>query len=134
MKVDSLKESFKKDNFSKLFGIELLELSNGRAKLKLPISEKLLNFFGVGHGGAIYALADVAFSLACNADDDIELAVALNSNINYVKKAKLGDVLIANARVISTSRKTSITEIFISNQNEELIAKFEGLAYLRRKK
>ncbi|MHA1271281.1 MAG: PaaI family thioesterase [Candidatus Helarchaeota archaeon] len=132
MNVKELKRAFEEDNFSKYFGIEVIELSEGYAKTKLKITNQLMNFFGSGHGGAIYAIADVAFSLACNADNDIEIAVALNSNINYIKKVNENDELIAEAKVISSSKRTSITDIKIYNQNNELVAKFEGLAYLRR--
>ena len=132
MKISELYEYYKKDNFTKFMGIEVIEISKGKAITKLGITDKLLNFFGAGHGGAIYALADVAFSLSCNADEDIKVAVALNSNINYIRKVNLGDVLKAEAIVISNSRKTSITEIKITNQKNELIANFEGLAYLKR--
>ena len=134
MKVENLKKQFDEDSFSNSLGIKALRISDGEAETSLVLTEKLLNFFGAGHGGAIYALADVAFSLACNADDDIQIAVALNSNINYIKKTNAGDILRAKAKVISKSRKTSITDIKIYNQNDEIVAKFEGLAYLKRYK
>lgn len=134
MKVENLKKQFDEDTFSNSLGIKAERISDGEAETSLALTDKLLNFFGAGHGGAIYALADVAFSLACNADDDIKIAVALNSNINYIKKTNAGDILRAKAKVISKSRKTSITDIKIYNQNNEIIAKFEGLAYLKRHK
>lgn len=134
MKVENLKKQFDEDSFSNSLGIKVVRISDGEAETSLVLTEKLLNFFGAGHGGAIYALADVAFSLACNADDDIQIAVALNSNINYIKKTNAGDILRAKAKVISKSRKTSITDIRIYNQNDEIVAKFEGLAYLKRYK
>jgi acyl-CoA thioesterase len=134
MKVENLKKQFDEDSFSSSLGIKAEKISDGEAETSLILTKELLNFFGAGHGGAIYALADVAFSLACNADEDIEIAVALNSNINYIKKTNAGDILRAKAKVISKSRKTSITDIKIYNQNNEIIAKFEGLAYLKRKK
>jgi len=132
MKIDELKSAFENDTFSKSFGIELLELKERYARVKIKISDKLLNFFGTGHGGAIYAVADVAFSLACNADETVKLAVALNTSINYIKKVNPGDILIAEARVISSVKRTSITDIIIINEKNEIIAKFVGLAYLFR--
>ena len=93
-----------------------------------------MNFFNAGHGGAIYSLADSAFQLACNASADIEIAVALNTNLNYIKKVELGETLIADAEVISSTRKISITEIKITNDENELVAIFRGVAYLKRYK
>ena len=132
MKVESLKTQILSDNFAKFIGIETLELSDGHAKTQLRVSENLLNFFNAGHGAAIYAVADVAFSLACNAQDNIERAVALNVSINFIRKVEKGDIITADAKLISTKGRTSVTEINITNQNNELMAKFEGLAYQKR--
>ncbi|MHA1786046.1 MAG: PaaI family thioesterase [Candidatus Helarchaeota archaeon] len=132
MKLQDLKTRVKQDNFSKFLGIEIVELSNGHAKTKLKVTKDLLNFFGSGHGAAIYSVADVAFSLACNAQDNIEIAVALNVSINYIQKVNLDDVIFAEANLISSTGRISVTEIIITNQKKELIAKFEGLAYQKR--
>jgi len=114
-------------------GIEILEIREGKAKVQLKFDDKLMNFFNAGHGGAIYSLGDAAFQLACNASADIEIAVALNTNLSHIKKIELGDILIADAEVTSRTNRTSITDISIKNQNDELVAVFRGLAYLKRK-
>ncbi len=136
MKLDleQLQKMIKKDKFIEYMGIEILEIGNEKSKVKLKFGEHLINFFGAGHGGAIYCLADTAFQLACNASPEIELAVALSTNLNYIKKVEEGETLIAEAEVISSTRRTSITDIKIKNENQELVAVFKGLAYLKRKK
>lgn len=133
MDVEELKEYSQKDNFFNFMGIEILEIREGKAKVQLKFDDKLMNFFNAGHGGAIYSLGDAAFQLACNASADIEIAVALNTNLSHIKKIELGDILIADAEVTSRTNRTSITDISIKNQNDELVAVFRGLAYLKRK-
>ena len=64
--MDSNKTFFAKDAYAKQAGIELLEVSLGRAKVKMPIMDQHKNSHGTVHGGAIFTLADTAFALASN--------------------------------------------------------------------
>jgi len=134
MNLEKLQEYAEKDNFFKFIGIKILEIGEGKAKVSLRFNENFMNFFNAGHGGAIYSLADSAFQLACNASADIEIAVALNTSLNHIKKVELSETLFADAEVISSTRKISITEIKIKNDKNELVAIFRGLAYLKRNK
>lgn len=129
MKLQDLKDQMKLDNFANLLGIEVMEVAEGYAKARLKMTKQLYNYFGLGHGAAIYSVADVAFSFACNAQDHVKIAVALNVNINYIKKVEENDIIIAEAKIISTTGRTSLTDIIITNDKNELVAKFEGLAY-----
>jgi acyl-CoA thioesterase len=131
--VKKLKEYYQKDNFFKFMGVEILEIEEGRAKVRLKFQEKHMNFFNAGHGGAIYSLGDAAFQLACNASADIEIAVALNTSLSHIKKVELGETLVADAEVVSRTNRTSITDISITNEKNEVVALFRGLAYLKRK-
>ncbi len=134
MDIAKLKEYAKKDNYFNFMGIEVLEISEGRAVVRLEIQEALTNFFDAGHGGAIYSLGDAGFQLACNASASIEIAVALSTTMNYIKKVEAGETLTATAEVIASTGRTSITEIEITNAQDELIAVFRGLAYVKRVK
>ncbi len=129
-----LQEYAKTDNFFNFMGIEVLDLAQERAKVRLKFRENLMNFFNAGHGGAIYSLADSAFQLACNSHEDIEIAVALNTTLTFIKKVEVGESLFAEAEVIANTRRTSTTDIKIRNEKGELIAVFTGLAYVKRKK
>ena len=133
MDPEKLKEYAQKDNYFNFMGIQVLDIVTGKAKVSLEFKEEFMNFFSAGHGGAIYSLADSAFQLACNASADIEIAVALNTNLNHIKKVKVGETLVADAKVIAETGRTSITEINITNDKDELVAVFRGTAYLKRK-
>ncbi|MHA1427528.1 MAG: PaaI family thioesterase [Candidatus Helarchaeota archaeon] len=134
MDVEKLKEFTKQDNYFNFIGIKVLEIAEGKAVVRLKIDEKLTNFFNAGHGGAIYSLGDASFQLACNASADIEIAVALSTTLNYIKKVEAGEILTADAKVIASTKRTSITEIEITNEKNDLVAVFRGLAYLKRVK
>ena len=132
MDIEKLKEYATRDNYFNFMGIMVLDISEGKAVVKLKIEERLTNFFDAGHGGAIYSLGDAGFQLACNASADIESAVALSTTLNHIKKVEAGETLFANAEVIANTGRTSLTEITIKNDQNELIAVFRGLAYVKR--
>ena len=54
------------NNFAKLLGIELTELSNGYAKAEMKVTKELLNPIGSIHGGCLYTIADIAGGAAAS--------------------------------------------------------------------
>jgi len=63
--MENLRKFFTKDRFAEYVGIELIELSAGKAKVQLKIEKKHLNGVDLVHGGTIFSLADFAFAVAC---------------------------------------------------------------------
>ena len=88
----------KNDRFAKHVGLELLEVSEGKAKVRLKIRQEHLNGTGLVHGGAIFTLADFAFAVASNSHGTI--ALGINANISYLQAARDG-ILIADALEVS---------------------------------
>jgi acyl-CoA thioesterase len=112
--------------FSKNIGIELLEVHWGYAKAKLKITEFHLNQAGVAHGGAIFTLADFAFAVASNSFGKVSLAI--NTSISFIHAGKLGDELIAEAKLVDESNRLGTYEVIITN-GEKKIAFFTGTVY-----
>lgn len=117
------------DAFAQQLGIELLEASAGRARVRLTITEKHLNAVHTVHGGVIFTLADFAFAVAANAHG--LTAVAINAHISYIKAIAEG-TLIAEARETSLGAKLATYTVNIRNDQEEIIAIFQGMAYRKR--
>ncbi|MBS7334400.1 hydroxyphenylacetyl-CoA thioesterase PaaI [Faecalibacter bovis] len=115
------------DNFSKWLGLEVLEVKEGYSKLQATIRPEMMNGFGIVHGGVTFSMADSAFAFSCNMYNNI--SVALDVHISFTKPGKLGDVLTIESKEISTTRKTGIYDITITNQNNELIALFKGTCF-----
>jgi acyl-CoA thioesterase len=128
--MDFIKEFSENDKFAKQIGIELLEVSKGGAKAKMKIMGIHLNAVSTVHGGAIFTLADYAFAIAANSHGSI--AVALNVNISFLK-AVSGGTLFAEAKEVSINPKISTYNIRVLNENNELIATFQGMAYRKEK-
>jgi acyl-CoA thioesterase len=84
------------------------------------------NALGFTHGAAIFALADYTFAHACNYGDNV--AVALQSSINYIRPSAEGDILVAEANRISNGKTTGLYHVEVKN-GEKLVAFFSGVAY-----
>jgi acyl-CoA thioesterase len=128
--MDFIKNFSENDKFAKLLGIDLLEVSKGHAKAKMRISEAHLNSVNTVHGGAIFTLADYTFAIAANTHGNI--TVALNVNISFLKAVSEG-ILFAEANEVSINPKISTYDIHVSNEQKELIATFQGMAYRKEK-
>ncbi|MDY1591362.1 MAG: PaaI family thioesterase [Methanofastidiosum sp.] len=128
--MDHIKEFAENDKFAKSIGIELLDVSHGYAKAKMEVKNTHHNSVNTVHGGAIFTLADFTFAIAANTHE--KMSVALNVNISFLK-AVSGGILIAEAKEVSINPKIATYKILISNEQEELIATFEGMAYRKDK-
>jgi len=98
-----IKECFERDRFARYVGIELVEVSEGKAVARMKIREHHLNGVGIVHGAAIFSLADLAFAVAANSHGTV--AVAINVNISFLKAVSQG-MLVARAEEISRNPKT----------------------------
>ncbi len=119
----------KNDRLGLHLGIELLDVQSGYAKTKLEIRDCHLNGVGVVHGGTIFTLADIAFAAASNSHGTI--ALAIHVDISYLKGVREG-TLYAEAKEVSCTPKLSSYDIRVTNEKDELIALFQGMAYRKK--
>jgi acyl-CoA thioesterase len=127
--MEHLKQYFKKDRFAAHNEIELLSVGNGSAKVKMTLQPHHWNSLGTAHGGALFTLADFAFAAACNSHGTV--AVAVDANITFMKAVSTG-VLYAEAREIAKNFKLGSYAVEVRNEQGELIAQFQGLAYRKK--
>ena len=128
---DIIKKFFKRDKLAKYLGIELVEVSNGNAVARMEVREEHLNGINTVHGGAIFTLADFAFAVAANSHGRV--TVAINVSISFMKAATSG-TLTAVAREISLNPKISSYTVNICNDEGNIVAIFQGMAYRKRDK
>ncbi|TBX21541.1 hydroxyphenylacetyl-CoA thioesterase PaaI [Nioella sediminis] len=112
------------DNASPWFGMEIVEVSEGRATLALTVESHHANGHGICHGGVTFSLADSAFAFACNSRN--QSTVAQTNTITYVAPGRVGDRLTATAREISLTGRSGIYDVTVTNQNGTVIAEFRG--------
>jgi len=110
-------------------GVELVEVGLGRAVAKMPIKPIHLNGMGSVQGGALFTLADLAFAAAANSHG--QAAVGINCSINYMKAVSTG-TLTAEAKEDSLNPKLGSYTVRIMNDEGDLVAIFQGLAYRKK--
>nr|WP_170615999.1 hydroxyphenylacetyl-CoA thioesterase PaaI [uncultured Ruegeria sp.] len=114
------------DQASKWFGMEILEVDEGRAVLTLTVAAHHCNGVGICHGGVSHALADSAFAFACNSRNTV--TVAQHTVMSYLAPGQLGDSLTATATEISLTGRSGIYDVRVTNQDNKLIAEFRGMS------
>ncbi|WP_408593875.1 hydroxyphenylacetyl-CoA thioesterase PaaI [Limnohabitans sp.] len=105
-------------------GIEILSCEPGRAVLRMPVRALHLNGHQICHGGFIFTLADSTFAFACNSYNKV--AVAAGCTIEFLKPAKLGDVLTCEGVEQTLSGRHGIYDMRVTNQHGDTIAMFRG--------
>jgi acyl-CoA thioesterase len=127
----SLQRFFKNDQFAERTNIELLSVSPGAAQAKMTLHPHHWNGYGTVQGGAIFTLADFAFAAASNSHGNV--AVAINVSITFMKAGQTG-TLWAEAREISRNFKLGSYTVEVKDDQGELVALFQGLAYRKSEK
>lgn len=129
--MDSSDLFFTNDAWAQEAGIELLEVSAGRAKVRMRIAGWHKNSHGTVHGGAIFTLADTAFALASNSHGIP--AAAINAHISYVKATTAG-TLYAEAEEFSLNPKIATYTVTVTDDAGEKIAIFQGMVFRKTPK
>jgi len=102
--LEIVKKLFQSDKYASFLGIVLDELTDDTVKMHMQVREDMLNWFNRPHGGAIYALADAAFSVLGNNTNN--LSVALNCSITYHASPDSGKILIVEGEILSSTGRT----------------------------
>ena len=111
------------DRASAALGIEVVEHGPGWAQARMRVRPDMVNGHDLAHGGLVFALADTAFACACNGWGPI--TVAAGADITFVRPARNGDLLEAEARMRSRSGRSGIYDVTI-RRGDEVIAEFRG--------
>ncbi len=112
------------DAASRALGIRVDVPAAGRANATMTVRSDMVNGFDVCHGGLVFTLADTAFAFACNGYDDRSFAAA--ASIDFLRPARLGDELRAQAREDYRGSKSGFYSVEVRNQHDEVVAVFRG--------
>jgi acyl-CoA thioesterase len=104
--------------------IELVSCEPGRAVTRMTVREPMLNGHDICHGGLIFTLADSTFAYACNSRN--KATVAAGCSIEFIKTARLGDVLTCEGVEQLLQGRHGVYDMKISNQRGEVVAMFRG--------
>ncbi len=126
--ADKVREGMlRNDRASKWLGMQVAEVTPGRAVLTMTVRDEMLNGHDICHGGLVATLADSAFAYACNSYD--EFTVASGFAIELLAPSHLGDVLSATCVEVSKTGRTGVYDCEVSNQRGVRIAVFRGRSH-----
>jgi len=74
---DPVYQKISQDPFARWMGIGLQELRPGYSRVAMMLTPQMVNFHGIPHGGAIFALADAAFATASNSHGQTAVALSI---------------------------------------------------------
>ena len=120
----SARAMWEADAASASLGIELVDVGPGRARLRMTVTDDMVNGHAIAHGGLVFTLADSAFAVACNTHGVV--TVAAGADITFVAPARLGDVLVAEAVEQVRYGRSGITEVRVMREGGALVALFQG--------
>lgn len=108
------------------WGIEIDDAAEGFARLRMRLRSDMLNGHRIAHGGMIFALADTAFAYACNSRNDS--TVSQHAAITFLAPAREGEVLVAEARELSTAGRSGVYRVLVSTEDGRPVAEYQGLS------
>ncbi len=106
------------NHFLQSSSMRVTDIRDGYARVEMVIDEKILNMYGLVHGGALFSLADTAAGAASFTTG--RDAVTLSASINFIRPGR-GGRLFADASRISAGKTTGVYEVFIFNDEDTLL-------------
>ncbi len=128
--LEKIKKNIEEEPYAKLFGIKVVELSQGYSLVEMKALKEYENIFSITHGGAVFSLMDVAFGSAANSYGTV--AIALDVNINYIRPAVTGDILRAEAKEVSRGSKIATYNVTVRNGLGKMVASSQAVAFLKK--
>jgi acyl-CoA thioesterase len=112
-----------RDRCSDALGMDLLDVGDATATVRMTVRADMCNGHGVCHGGMIFTLADTAMAFASNADVD---ALATAASIEFLEATREGDELRATAVERHRRGRTGIYDVSVERPDGTVVALFRG--------
>ena len=125
---EAIYRAVEREPFAQAMSMKLVTLDLGYSLVEMPYEpEAMNNIYDRAHGGAIFALIDEAFETSCQTHGTV--AVALNVGVTYISSPETGMRLQAEAKEVSLTKKTANYGIKVKDQDGQLIAVCQALAF-----
>ena len=129
-RVERIRDAFDRDPYAAAQGYVLGEVTDETVTVSMTVREDQLNFLGGTHGGALFSIADCAFSLASNAHP--EDAVAIDTHLAITSPSGVGEVLTATAVEQTRGRSLATYRVDVTRGDGRIVALFTGTVFLVR--
>ena len=127
----AIEDRIHRDAYTNFLGATVEAIDTGYSRVSLVVTESMLNFHGITHGGIVFGLGDIAFAAASNSHGTT--AVALNVNTSFLRATQAGDHLIAEAKEVNLGGATALYDIIVTEKkSRQLVAKSQAMVYRKR--
>lgn len=121
---DTLDRLVVRSPYGRLLGVELLEASEDRVRVRLPYRPELTTLADLVHGGAISALIDMAATASFWASPSVPAGArgtTIGFSVNFLSAGR-GKDLVATASVKRRGREISIGEVSVQDADGKDVA------------
>ena len=110
------------DTMSHYLGLECIEVGDDFLRLRMPVTEKTRQPYGLLHGGASCVLAETAGSLssALVIDQQLYKCVGIEINANHIRSVSEGYVT-GICKPLHLGKRTHVWDIKIFDDNDRLV-------------
>lgn len=117
-------EMMDRDRASAALGMVVHRGDPGHAVVSMAVRADMTNGFHITHGGLVFTLADTAFAIACNEDQNV--TVAAGADITFLKSTTEGQTLTATALRRIRSGRTGLYDVTVVDETGDVVAEFRG--------
>jgi len=129
--MTGLRPMMQRDLASAALGMVVERDEPGESVVSMRVRDDMTNGFAITHGGMVFALADTAFAIACNEDDDV--TVAAGADISFLKATHAGQTLTAHARRRVVSGRNGLYDVTVTDETGDVVAEFRGRSLSTRR-
>lgn len=119
MQKEECQKILEENPFMKSLQIELMEVSKGFVKAKIPFRKELTNIYGDFHGGALYTAADTLCGIAASTYG--YYVTTVDGNIQYLKAGRNTEYILCESRVLKPGKNISVVEARIADDQGMLL-------------
>jgi acyl-CoA thioesterase len=102
--------------------VELVEIGERHAVMRVTVDDRHRNFFGGTHGGLIATLVDTVCFFPRPFLPSGREVTTTNLSVSYVRPSGVGDVLTSRAEVLHLGRRTASLAVRVEDQRAGLVA------------
>lgn len=106
--------------FSKLIGLEILEIDDGYARGRVKLEDRLKNVHGGMHGGCPYAMADTLAGVAASTYG--YYTTTIDGSMNYLRPMINTEYVYCEARVVRQGGTVGVYQTELTNDQKEVLA------------
>ena len=120
-----------RDRASAALGMVVESDEPGEAVVSMLVRQDMTNGFEITHGGLVFALADTAFAIACNEDEQV--TVAAGADMTFLASTRAGQTLTATARRRVLSGRNGLYDVTVTDESGQPVAEFRGRSITTRR-